>query len=78
MAKDRAGVLHQMEEAARRLTVPTLMVRGAKSDIVSQASVDAFMKLVPHARLVDVGGAGHMVAGDKNDVFANAILDFLG
>jgi len=77
MAKDRAAVLQRMEEDARSLTVPTLMVRGAKSDIVSQASVDAFMKLVPHARLVDVGGAGHMVAGDRNDVFANAILDFL-
>lgn len=78
MAKERAAILHRMEEDARSLTVPTLMVRGAKSDIVSQASVDAFMALVPHARLVDVGGAGHMVAGDKNDVFADAILDFLG
>lgn len=78
MAKERVAVLQRMEEAARSLTVPTLMVRGLKSDIVSQASVDAFMKLVPHAKLVDVGGAGHMVAGDKNDVFANAILDFLG
>ena len=23
------------------------------------------------------GGAGHMVAGDRNDVFSKAVLDFL-
>jgi pimeloyl-ACP methyl ester carboxylesterase len=54
------------------------VVRGGASDIVSQASADAFLALVPHARLIDVSGAGHMVAGDKNDVFADAIIDFLG
>ena len=26
---------------------------------------------------VDVEGAGHMVAGDRNDLFADAVLDFL-
>jgi len=53
-------------------------VRGGSSDIVSPQSADAFLELVPHARFVDVSGAGHMVAGDKNDVFAQAILSFLG
>jgi hypothetical protein len=32
---------------------------------------------VPHATYVDVSGARHMVAGDRNDQFANAIEDFL-
>ncbi|MEM9108045.1 MAG: alpha/beta hydrolase, partial [Pseudomonadota bacterium] len=31
----------------------------------------------PHARLADVSCAGHMVAGDRNDIFQSAILDFL-
>ncbi len=74
---DRATVVATLEDAARRLTVPTLLVRGNASDIVSQASADAFLALVPHARLVDVSGAGHMMAGDKNDIFADAILSFL-
>ncbi|MGY4652570.1 pimeloyl-ACP methyl ester carboxylesterase [Mycobacterium sp. URHB0021] len=26
---------------------------------------------------IDVGGAGHMVAGDRNDVCAGAVADFL-
>jgi pimeloyl-ACP methyl ester carboxylesterase len=58
--------------------VPTLLVRGGASDIVSPQAAKAFLDIVPHARFVDVGGAGHMVAGDKNDVFAAAIIDFLG
>ncbi len=28
-------------------------------------------------RFVDVSGAGHMVAGDKNDVFTDAVVEFL-
>ena len=34
-------------------------------------------QLVPHARLVDVAGAGHMVAGDRNDLFNDAVVGFL-
>jgi pimeloyl-ACP methyl ester carboxylesterase len=75
---DRTTIVEVLEDAARRLTVPTLLVRGGASDIVSQETADAFLKLAPHARFIDVTGAGHMVAGDKNDVFADAILDFLG
>ena len=26
---------------------------------------------------VDVSGAAHMVAGDRNDAFSNAVLEFL-
>jgi len=32
---------------------------------------------VPTARRVDVAGAGHMVAGDDNDVFGEHLLGFL-
>ena len=31
----------------------------------------------PDIDFVDVGGAGHMVAGDRNDLFAGAVVDFL-
>ena len=30
-----------------------------------------------HARYADVSGAGHMVAGDRNDRFTRAVRDFL-
>ncbi len=64
-------------DAARALTIPTLLVHGSKSELVSQEQAQAFQDLVPHARLADVSGAGHMVAGDRNDAFQAAILRFL-
>ncbi|MEM9563936.1 MAG: alpha/beta hydrolase [Actinomycetota bacterium] len=69
-----AGALHA---AAARLTVPTLLVRGQQSDLVSEETVKEFIDVVPHARYVDVTGAGHMVAGDDNDAFTAAVLEFL-
>ena len=64
-------------ESARSLTVPTLLVRGRQSDLLSEAGAQDFLQLVPHARFADVGGAGHMVAGDKNDAFNDAVVSFL-
>ena len=66
------------EDAARRLDVPTLLIRGSKSDVLTEDGVEAFRHAVPHARFFDVLGAGHMVAGDRNDAFTGAILSFLG
>lgn len=63
--------------AARALTVPVLLVRGSMSDVVSEEGVADFLDLVPHARFADVKGAGHMVAGDRNDAFTDAVLGFL-
>jgi pimeloyl-ACP methyl ester carboxylesterase len=66
-----------MLDAAADLNIPTLLVRGGKSELVSKEHAQEFLTLAPHARFVDVSDAGHMVAGDKNDAFTNAIVDFL-
>jgi pimeloyl-ACP methyl ester carboxylesterase len=64
-------------DAARRVTIPTLLVRGGSSELVGEEHAKDFLTLVPHARYVDVTGARHMVAGDRNDQFADAIKAFL-
>ena len=74
----RDSVETAMVEAARRIKVPTLLVRGGSSELVHEAHVKEFLALVPHAEYADVTGARHMVAGDRNDQFATAILAFLG
>lgn len=66
-----------LREAARRLTGPTLLVRGRQSDVLSQEGVDDFLELVPHAEFADIAGADHMVAGDRNDAFNEAVFAFL-
>ncbi|PWW03997.1 pimeloyl-ACP methyl ester carboxylesterase [Hoeflea marina] len=63
--------------AARGLTLPTLLVRGQQSELVTEDAVAGFLAMAPHATFVDVTGAGHMVAGDRNDAFNAAVLGFL-
>lgn len=63
--------------AAKRLSVPTLLVRGGSSELVTPQAAAEFLALAPTAEYVDVAEARHMVAGDHNDVFARAILAFL-
>jgi non-heme chloroperoxidase len=67
----------RLRAAARALAVPVLLVRGRMSDLLSEAGARELLDLVPHARLVDVAGAGHMVAGDRNDAFNDAVVAFL-
>ena len=67
----------RMKAAARRLVLPTLLVHGKMSEIVSDDAAKEFLSLVPHARYVDVKDAAHMVAGDSNDRFNSAVLEFL-
>jgi pimeloyl-ACP methyl ester carboxylesterase len=67
-----------LETIARRLTLPVLLVRGKLSDLVTDTEVAEFREMVPHAEYVDVADAAHMIAGDKNDVFTDAVVQFLG
>jgi pimeloyl-ACP methyl ester carboxylesterase len=75
----RASLVHEesLSEAARAITVPVLLVRGRVSDLLSEEGAKDLLALVPHAEFVDVEGAGHMVAGDKNDLVNDAIVGFL-
>jgi pimeloyl-ACP methyl ester carboxylesterase len=66
-----------LEDAARRVRVPTLLLSGGRSDLVSDATVRHFLELVPQAGHVRLADATHMLAGDDNDAFADALLEFL-
>jgi pimeloyl-ACP methyl ester carboxylesterase len=63
--------------AARDLRLPTLLVRGGESDVLSVGDAVRFLELVPHAEFASVAGAHHMVAGDDNAVFEDVLDDFL-
>jgi pimeloyl-ACP methyl ester carboxylesterase len=67
----------RLKRAAQGLTLPTLLVRGRVSDLLSEEGARELLELVPHAQMVDVAGAGHMVAGDRNDLFNDAVVTFL-
>lgn len=67
----------RVRAAAAKIGVPTLLLRGADSDIVAPQGIHEMQQLVPGAKYVEVGGTGHMVAGDDNSVFALSLLEFL-
>lgn len=68
---------HRLVDCARRLELPTLLVRGGMSDVLSEEGAQKFLQLCPHSEYVNVAGAVHMVAGDRNDVFGKAVIEFL-
>jgi len=63
--------------AASRVRIPTLLVRGLLSDVVTDAGVAELSGILPGLEVYGVSSAGHMVAGDRNDVFSKAIEGFL-
>lgn len=66
----------RLRDANRALAVPTLLVRGALSDLLSDEGVREFCELCPAAEYVDVRDAHHMLVGDRNDAFCDAVIAF--
>ena len=56
---------------------PTLLIKGAMSNILTQNEVDDFLEVITHSEFVEIKDAAHMVAGDRNDIFVAAAIDFL-
>jgi pimeloyl-ACP methyl ester carboxylesterase len=72
-----ADLTDVLEDACRSLDVPLLLVSGGRSDLVTARTIDHFLELAPQARHVQLPDATHMVAGDDNDTFADALIAFL-
>ena len=62
---------------AKVVETPTLLIKGAMSNILTQNEVDDFLQVITHSKFVEIKDAAHMVAGDRNDIFAAAAIDFL-
>jgi pimeloyl-ACP methyl ester carboxylesterase len=66
-----------IDVAMSNIHVPTMLVRGLLSDVVTQEGVDELLAKIPGATVVGVDGAAHMIAGDRNDAFSDAVVTFL-
>ena len=60
------------------LQCPTLVVRGAQSDILALDTANGMHERIPNGRLATVEGAGHLVMGDNPTGFEKAVMGFLG
>lgn len=63
--------------ALPRIDCPTLLVRGAESDILSPDIAERMVDALPAGRLVEVAEAGHTVPGDQPLAFARLVREFL-
>jgi non-heme chloroperoxidase len=77
MRRDIGKRQERLEACARELDLPVLLVRGGLSDVLSEEGAQSFLEMCPHSEYVNVTGAGHMVAGDRNDIFSNSVIEFL-
>lgn len=64
-------------DMCRHITIPALLVHGAQSDVVTTHGIDELRARLPHLEVGRVSGAGHMIAGDRNEAFNGAIMPFL-
>lgn len=71
------GWSDRVRTATAGVRVPTLVVRGTLSDVVTEDGVADLLAAVPHARGVEVADTGHLVAGDDNSVFLPRVTEFL-
>ena len=74
---ERSNVEASALKAAAELAIPSLLVRGASSELVRQDQADEYLALAKGSEFVDVADARHMVAGDSNGIFTSAVVEFL-
>jgi pimeloyl-ACP methyl ester carboxylesterase len=64
--------------AVRRITAPTLIVRGSESDVFAPETAKRMLELIPGSQLVEIPGAGHSVPAEAPEAFERAVRHFLG
>ena len=69
--------MEDFEGRCRDIDIPVHLIRGRMSELVSLETAKAFVATLRHGAFTDVADAGHMVAGDRNDVFLEAAIAFL-
>jgi pimeloyl-ACP methyl ester carboxylesterase len=59
------------------IEIPIHLIRGRMSELVSLDAATEFVGTLKNGSFTDVANAGHMVAGDRNDIFLEAVIAFL-
>ncbi len=74
---DANALMEGLDTDAASLQCPVLVLRGDKSDVLSDAGAEEVAALIPDARLARVRNAGHLTAGDNPDSVAGLVTSFL-
>ncbi len=76
MAGEQDSV-ERLWEYLEKLSCPTLIVRGADSDIIAMDTAESMTSKIAYGRLATVEGAGHLVMGDNPSGFLDKVNEFL-
>jgi pimeloyl-ACP methyl ester carboxylesterase len=71
------SMLAGLDADAASLRCPVLVLRGAASDVLSDAGAEEVAALIPDARLATVAAAGHLAAGDNPESTVGLVTSFL-
>jgi pimeloyl-ACP methyl ester carboxylesterase len=66
-----------LDAALASVAVPTMLIWGDRSDVVTANEVEHFQRLVPHAEVARLADSHHMVTGDGNGRFGALIARFV-
>lgn len=72
LTEDRARSASEVS----KISCPTLVVRGALSDVLTDADAEKFARSLPNGRLVRIEKSGHNVQGDNPRALLDALLAF--
>jgi pimeloyl-ACP methyl ester carboxylesterase len=73
-AEDR----RRLADGLARVSCPTLVVRGAESDVFHDEDAESLAAGLPDGRWVKIAGAGHTVQGDNPKDLVAALREFFG
>jgi flavin reductase (DIM6/NTAB) family NADH-FMN oxidoreductase RutF/pimeloyl-ACP methyl ester carboxylesterase len=74
---DLEDIEERLAKAASALKLPTLIVRGAQSELSSLESIKELTVAIADAEAVEIEGAGHLVATEQAEAFNAVLLEFL-
>jgi len=60
-----------------QITSPTLLVRGAETDLLERSTAERMARTIPNCKLVEIPNAGHSVPLDNPEGFIAALQEFL-
>ncbi|MCP4391581.1 MAG: alpha/beta fold hydrolase [Gammaproteobacteria bacterium] len=60
-----------------RIDLPTLFIRGARSDYIGDAEIDVINRHFGQAGFATIEDAGHWLHAEKPEIFARLVLEFL-
>ena len=76
--RDPTWTSEQLWECVGRIDCPTLVVRGGRSDLFLEETMNRMQQAIPDCVTVTIPRAGHLVQGDNPADFVSAVRDLLG